>query len=292
MAEFLEGTKLSARLEEMIRNADEYIWLISPYIKLHERIRKELCRLKDVQKVQLVVVFGKNENDAGKSLSIDDLDFLKSLPNIFIGYEKNLHAKFYATEDGSLISSMNLHQYSQNTNIEAGIYFKTTNVLNMVANKLTERDDTGEAANDYFENHVIKTCEVIFNKEPQFEAGMFGLNKKYIGSSIQVDTTSNFFNKAPFNANTPKQQENSKNAKTANNFNSSKQQQYCQPQKGYCIRTGVEIPFDPTRPYSYKAYQSWSFHNNPDFAESFCHKTGRPSNGQTSMRNPIFQARW
>ena len=57
---------------------------------------------------------------------------------------------------------------------------------------------------------------------------------------------------------------------------------------GYCIRTGNRIPFDPSRPFSYEAYQSWVIFENWDYPEKYCHKTGKFSNGKTSMANPIL----
>jgi hypothetical protein len=57
---------------------------------------------------------------------------------------------------------------------------------------------------------------------------------------------------------------------------------------GYCIRTGVQIPFNPSRPFCLPAYNEWSQYSNVDYRETFCHKTGKRSNGKTSMRNPIL----
>ncbi|WP_052461068.1 UvrD-helicase domain-containing protein [Psychroserpens mesophilus] len=58
---------------------------------------------------------------------------------------------------------------------------------------------------------------------------------------------------------------------------------------GYCIRTGEEIPFNPDRPMSYNAYRTWALFENPDYPESYCHKTGKPSNGKTSLSHPILE---
>ncbi|MBK9982082.1 MAG: hypothetical protein IPP15_06575 [Saprospiraceae bacterium] len=58
---------------------------------------------------------------------------------------------------------------------------------------------------------------------------------------------------------------------------------------GYCIRTGEKIPFNPERPFSYNAYKSWAEYKNMDYPEAYCHKTGKPSYGKTSMRNPILR---
>jgi len=47
-------------------------------------------------------------------------------------------------------------------------------------------------------------------------------------------------------------------------------------QMGYCIRTGVQIPFNVEKPLSYDAYKSWSKFGDPNYAEKFCHFSGEP----------------
>jgi phosphatidylserine/phosphatidylglycerophosphate/cardiolipin synthase-like enzyme len=61
---------------------------------------------------------------------------------------------------------------------------------------------------------------------------------------------------------------------------------------GFCIRTGVPIPFDIEKPLSYEAYKKWNEHGDPDYAEKFCHFSGEPSNGETSVRQPILKKNW
>ena len=61
---------------------------------------------------------------------------------------------------------------------------------------------------------------------------------------------------------------------------------------GYCIRTGVSIPFDIEKPLSYEAYKKWNEYGDPDYAEKFCHFSGEPSNGETSVRQPILKKNW
>ena len=63
-------------------------------------------------------------------------------------------------------------------------------------------------------------------------------------------------------------------------------------QNGYCIRTGVEIPFNVEKPMSYEAFKSWSKYSDPDYAEKFCHFSGEPSNGETSVNKPILKKNW
>jgi len=58
---------------------------------------------------------------------------------------------------------------------------------------------------------------------------------------------------------------------------------------GYCIRTGVEIPFSLDKPMSYDAYKSWSKYEDRDFKEKYCHFSGEPSFGETSYNKPILR---
>lgn len=62
--------------------------------------------------------------------------------------------------------------------------------------------------------------------------------------------------------------------------------------KGFCIRTGVEIPFSVEKPMSYDAYKSWSKYSDADYPERFCHFSGEPSNGETSVSKPILKKNW
>lgn len=63
-------------------------------------------------------------------------------------------------------------------------------------------------------------------------------------------------------------------------------------QSGYCIRTGAEITFNIEKPMSYDAYKSWSKYSDPEYAEKYCHFSGEPSNGETSVSRPILKKNW
>ena len=62
--------------------------------------------------------------------------------------------------------------------------------------------------------------------------------------------------------------------------------------KGYCIRTGVEIPFNIDKPLSAKAYESWSKYGDDEYPEKFCHFSGEASNGDTCFSRPILKKNW
>lgn len=61
---------------------------------------------------------------------------------------------------------------------------------------------------------------------------------------------------------------------------------------GYCIRTGVKIPFNLEKPMTYEAWKSWDQYSNPDYPEKFCHFSGEASNGDTTYAKPILSKNW
>jgi hypothetical protein len=196
MAKFLTGNELNSELEKLFERADEQIILISPYIKLHDRFISTLRAKKDNPKVEIIIVFGKNEEDLSKSMKQEDFNFFKEFPNIQIRYEKRLHAKYYANETSAILTSMNLYNFSQDNNIEAGVMTKATLLSSLASNLMT--NVTGEDSFDrtaflYF-SRVIEQSELLFKKNPEFESSMFGLTKKYLSSKIELDKLTDFFN--------------------------------------------------------------------------------------------------
>ena len=78
MAKFLTGNELNAELEKIFERADEQLILISPFIKLHDRYLSSLRTKKDNHKLEIIVIFGKNEDNPNRSMRPDDLSFLKN----------------------------------------------------------------------------------------------------------------------------------------------------------------------------------------------------------------------
>lgn len=115
MATFLDTTGISYRLEQIIKSANERLILISPYLKINARI-KELLEDKDRLKIDVRVIYGKNE------LQPEENNWLKSMNSIRSSFCKNLHAKCYMNEKEALITSMNLYEFSQSNNNEMGIH--------------------------------------------------------------------------------------------------------------------------------------------------------------------------
>lgn len=121
--EFLFDNQLVASIEDLIRKSKKHLLLISPFIDLDARIKDALSEKKQSPDFELLVLFGKNENDFYRSVKRDSFEFLKGFPNIEVRYNERLHAKFYQNDYDFIISSMNLLDYSLARNIEVGIRF-------------------------------------------------------------------------------------------------------------------------------------------------------------------------
>lgn len=119
MAKFLDTTGVSYHLQQLINQAQDTLILISPYLKVNERLRQSLDD-KDRMKIDIRVVYGKNE------LQPDQINWLKSLKFVRTSFCENLHAKCYLNESEAIITSMNLYEYSQVNNQEMGVYVTAT----------------------------------------------------------------------------------------------------------------------------------------------------------------------
>ena len=291
MSEFITGKKLEGAIYDIIWEAEKTLLVLSPYVKLDKYFKKLFDRHENNPKLHIVLVFGKNETEVQKSLSRDDFDYFKKFPNISIVYIPNLHAKYYGNEKKGVVTSINLYDYSFINNVEFGVLTEQ-NIFSPIGNTL---DLTAW-------NECIKLAynnDVIFIKRPVYESKKFILNlsKNYIKSDVLYDSTSYFYDtggklkskrlgafpdelELGSNYERPLREEEEKQVKDI-------KKQY-RPKYGYCIRTGEKIPFNPAQPMSKSSWITWNQFGNMDYPERFCHQTGKPSYGKTSMKNPIL----
>lgn len=114
MARFLNTSATNYFLEELIKNAKERLILISPFLRLNDRI-KELLEDKNRLKIDVRVVYGKSE------LQPAEINWLTALSYLRTSFCRNLHAKCYINEEMCIITSMNLYDFSQQNNNEMGV---------------------------------------------------------------------------------------------------------------------------------------------------------------------------
>jgi hypothetical protein len=291
MSQFLTGKALDEKLTDIIWNAKKELIILSPFIHLDEYCKEIFKKIKNNPDLELVVVFGKNENQTHKSLKPADLDFFKQFHNVVIIYCANLHAKFYANESEGLLTSLNLLDKSMTGNIEYGIALNNS-TLNI--DKLYK--ETYE-----YTNEVIKTNTCVFVKRPVYKKANLGFSKKFVESVVVYDETHKLYNNQYFK---PKKyndfeyeffesdvkvtrEEFSSKQQEEKLYKTVKQDRYnTTPVEGYCIRTGIKIPYNPKKPMSYDAFLVWAEYENYYFTENYCHRTGKYSNGKTCMANP------
>jgi phosphatidylserine/phosphatidylglycerophosphate/cardiolipin synthase-like enzyme len=117
MAKFLNTSATNYFLEELIKEAKDRLVLISPFLKLNDRM-KELLADKNRLKIDVRIVYGKSE------LQPEEINWLKELTYIRTSFCKNLHAKCYLNEELCIITSLNLYEFSQVNNNEMGVLIR------------------------------------------------------------------------------------------------------------------------------------------------------------------------
>ncbi len=236
MSKFLDKDKAVAEIKDLVKNADQILVLISPYLKLSKDF-KELLQFRNSKDKVTTIIFGKQE------LNPDEMKFLQGIQFVSLYYNEDLHAKCYVNDSKMIITSLNLYEFSMVNNKEMGI--------------LLERNV--EADLEVF-NEAWKEVEYIKSTSQRFEFG------------VQKPTVQKSFEKAQ------PQKVSSSRENVKNN--------------GFCIRTGATIPFNPERPLSYDSYKSWNQFGDSNYSEKFCHFSGEPSNGETSVARPILYKNW
>lgn len=232
MAKFINTRKAVSEIEDLIKNANERLILVSPYLKLSKDF-KELLSYRNNKDRITTIIFGKQE------LNPDEMTFLQSLRFVILKYNESLHAKCYINDHKMIITSLNLYEFSMANNKEMGV---------LIDKNLPEDVQLFEDA--------MREVEFIDTTSQRFDLS----TPKPKGSSIKT-----------------------KEKKSVTSFNN---------QPGYCIRTGIKIPFDLERPLSYDAYQIWNQFGDPDYPEKYCHFSGESSNGETSVNKPILKKNW
>jgi phosphatidylserine/phosphatidylglycerophosphate/cardiolipin synthase-like enzyme len=114
MAKFLNTNATSYYLEELIHGAHHRLILISPFLKLNDRV-KELLEDKNRLKTDVRIVYGKNE------LQPEEINWLRALSFVRTSFCRHLHARCYLSEDYCIVTSLNLHEFSQINNNEMGV---------------------------------------------------------------------------------------------------------------------------------------------------------------------------
>lgn len=250
MAELITDRDLRHAIESEIRNADKFIFIVSPYIDLDEDIKKAFNHLKP--EVIKIIVYRQSDKSSYKSgISDKSREFLKSLTNVEFVAVKNLHAKFYVNEEMAVISSMNLTK-SSNHNYEIGVDVEKDLDVDM-----------------YFECLEYLLKDVLLSQD----------------SNIDIERIKNIIPKRPFVLEFSAKQVNI-NGQEVDLYDFKTFHNKCNVKHGYCIRCGdSEITFYPNQPLCSKCFSKWNKFKNPEYEEKFCHRCGMET--RTEINEPL-----
>jgi phosphatidylserine/phosphatidylglycerophosphate/cardiolipin synthase-like enzyme len=105
----LDTAAITSEIAKMIKKAEEYVYIVSPYLKIFDRYKRSI-EDNDQRRIDTKIIYGKSNLQPGES------DWINSLKNASLYYCENLHAKCYANERTLIITSMNLYDFSQINN--------------------------------------------------------------------------------------------------------------------------------------------------------------------------------
>ncbi|OEU65201.1 MAG: hypothetical protein BA863_13080 [Desulfovibrio sp. S3730MH75] len=108
MIKFVTTQGINYHLEELLKDAQKEIIIVTPYVKINFRLR-EILQQKKKSGVNIIIVCRKKDLNE----SIDDISSL-------VVDRPNLHAKCYVNENIAIVGSLNMYEFSQVNNDEMG----------------------------------------------------------------------------------------------------------------------------------------------------------------------------
>lgn len=133
MVEFLNKDKAYGEIVEIVSKATSKVVLITPYIKVPDDLLERL-KYMDRKGVRIVVICRE------KDLKTEVRNELRKLKNLELRFDEDLHAKCFYNEDTMVITSLNLHEHSQQHNREMGVLLNSEKDLNVFKDALNEAE--------------------------------------------------------------------------------------------------------------------------------------------------------
>jgi hypothetical protein len=120
--EILTDEQIGSKIIEIIKNAEEYCCLVSPYFKNWHHL--DTC-LKTVSSNNKRIIFFFREDQTKREEIIE----IHNKYNFDVFFIKDLHAKIYMNEHEALITSMNMYDYSHENNFEIGVLIHDKHII-------------------------------------------------------------------------------------------------------------------------------------------------------------------
>ena len=258
MVEFLNTKEIALGIQNIIEDAKQELFLVSPYIKADRQIRERLAaQANSNSEVRISVIYGKTD------LRPEVWDWLKDLTAVEIRFRPDLHAKCYLNEQVALVTSMNLYDFSEVNNDEMGILVssKERGLYDKIladVRRIAANSEVRKAA-------IAKPKPIPASKAPT--APKPAPSKPAPASGIPFAYSSGKTRPAP-------QPAPSKPAPTSGI-----------PKVGFCIRDKASIPANPIKPYCERCFRSWNRYKDPEYEEKHCHICGKEND--STMVKPL-----
>ena len=164
MNKIISNHHISPTIIDLIKNSEKYVVLVSPYLWLWGHLKDEIMKCVVEREVKVLLIIKEFEKDSSKnkkksSIQLNKrIDILEETLEEFYSYgvevftNESLHTKLYMSEKLSLISSMNLYDYSMKSNQELGVVFDdddTRKQLNEYVKELKSNSISYQDSNDY-----------------------------------------------------------------------------------------------------------------------------------------------
>lgn len=233
MPRILDTDETTTWISHISEDAKRHILIISPYLKINQRLRR-ILEVADSKGVGIYMVYGK------RKLEQETMDWMKGLRHSNIAFVPNLHAKLYMNEDDAVMSSMNLYEFSQVNNEELGIHFSSKD------DKALFKDLT---------SHALRIISRAEREHGQWDLrtigrpvnGVFGRSRSAVPPQQPVPA--------------PKVQT------TAPAVRSPERRGPASKATGRCIRCGGRIPAGNMLVYCGRCFESWSRNPNIHYVE-------------------------
>lgn len=231
MARFLTTRGTTSEIETIINNAKNGVVLISPFISIPDSLFQNLIAA-DQRGIKTTILYGKKE------LGTDVREQLNQLKNVRLYFLENLHAKCYFNEKSMVITSLNLYDFSEQSNREMGVL-------------ITRQAD-----------------ESVFNEAIREARMMVSLATR---SSLNIQVSEQLKEQKRSKSATTDAETGSISFRDLSDIISKVFGTY----HGYCIGCRTEIDYDEYRPYCPGCYKKWSQQKSQK--ANYCHSCGRPS---------------
>ena len=235
MAKFLTTDKAYAEIEDIIRKADKELVLISPYLKIPEKLMERLKYLDD-KSIKITLVC------RGEDLKTEERTKLSEIEHLELRLLENLHAKCFYNQESMVIGSLNLYESSLGDNHEMGVLLTLREDQDVFVDARKEAD------------FIIKTAEIVTTVSKQ----------NIRASNVNVNDRRKIL----------KTKEKVQNSPAVGFLKEIGKALGLSEQKGYCIRGGEEIPYNVDYPLCGKHFFLWKEYADPDYKEHYCHRCG------------------